>query len=85
VVTRLSHVIFLLAAMAIAVSQVLILRSTARGMRVDTARQSGGRAFLEWCYAIVPALALAALLVAAWRTMRPATGDAPTPPAAVGR
>jgi heme/copper-type cytochrome/quinol oxidase subunit 2 len=74
VASQLTDAIFLLAAVAIAVSQVLILRSTARGMRVDVARQSGGRAFLEWCYAVVPALALVALLVAAWRTMHPAGG-----------
>ena len=72
--SQLTDAIFLLAAVAIAVSQVLILRSTARGMRVDVAPQSGGRAFLEWCYAVVPALALVALLVAAWRTMHPAGG-----------
>lgn len=83
-VTRLSDAIFLIAAVAIAVSQALILRSTARGMRVDVARQAGGRAVLEWAYAIVPALALVALLVATWRTMHPADAG-PTPPAAVSQ
>jgi heme/copper-type cytochrome/quinol oxidase subunit 2 len=82
VASRLSDAIFLIAAVAIVLSQALILRSTARGMRVDVARQGGGRAFLEWCYAIIPALALVALLGATWRTMHPAGAES-TPPAAV--
>jgi hypothetical protein len=77
VATTLSDTIFAVCAIAIAVSQGFILRSTKRGMtyagthpdaaRPDTPR----RAALEWLYAIAPALALAALLAFSWLAMHP--------------
>lgn len=106
--TTLSDIIFIGCAVAIAISQWLILRSTARGMKYSDARaDSGGptdavtdattgtvtggattgatrpdRAALEWAYALVPALALVALLVFSWRSMHPsvirAQGTAPS-------
>ena len=68
--SQLADILFYIIAAAILVSQALILRSTARGMR-----HSGGgataRPVLEWAYAVIPALALVALLLFSWRTMHP--------------
>jgi hypothetical protein len=64
--TSLSDVLFTLAALAIAVAQLMILRSTRRGMRRGP---RGASSALEWSYAILPALALAAVLAWTWRTM----------------
>lgn len=68
VATQLADTLFAVIALAIVVSQAFILRSTARGMRHGgpTARPA-----LEWTYAIVPAIALAALLFFSWRAMHP--------------
>jgi len=69
VATQLADILFAAIALAIIVSQAFILRSTARGMR------HGGtvtRPALEWTYAIVPALALVALLYFSWQAMHPA-------------
>ncbi|PHX96875.1 MAG: hypothetical protein CK531_05795 [Gemmatimonadetes bacterium] len=75
--TPLAEILFITIAAVIAVSQWLILRSTARGMQHKAAqsadgvqRGSAGRA-LEWTYAIVPAIALVFLLGYAWRAMHP--------------
>ncbi len=96
VATPLADLLFYLVAALIAVSQALILRSTARGMRhgPDAAAEPsrtgivpGPRnAALEWTYAIVPAIALALLLVFAWQTMHPAVVqvEGVTPPATIG-
>jgi len=70
VATSLADILFAAIAIAVTVAQAFILRSTARGMRhaaPDT------RAGLEWAYAIAPAVALAALLVAVWLAMHPGT------------
>ena len=74
--TAFSDVIFVACAIAIAVSQWFILRSTGRGMRYADAHPDGAgqnRAALEWLYAIVPALALVAMLGFSWRAMHPGT------------
>lgn len=66
--TQLADTLFAALALAIVISQAFILRSTARGMR------HGGQATrpaLEWTYAIVPAIALAVLLIFSWRAMHP--------------
>ncbi len=70
--TQLAEILFAVIALAIAVSQAFILRSTARGMRhAGAAGMSGRHVAREWTYAIVPALALVALLVFSWRAMHP--------------
>jgi heme/copper-type cytochrome/quinol oxidase subunit 2 len=76
--TQLGTILFFFIATAIAVAQVFILRSTARGMRHGSAHPSDAPALnrsasLEWSYAIVPALALVVLLVFSWRAMHPET------------
>lgn len=94
--TQLADYLFYLVAALIAVAQAFILRSTARGMQhgPDAAAEPsrtgvvpGPRnAALEWTYAIVPAIALALLLVLAWRTMHPSVMqvEGVTPPATIG-
>jgi hypothetical protein len=72
VATQLADYLFVIIAVAIAVSQAFILRSTARGMRADTAVRS---VTLEWAYAILPAIALVFLLLFAWGAMHPVTLD----------
>ena len=82
-----SDIIFFLCAATIVASQWFILRSTARGMRYGAQHDGAGmgssrRTTLEWLYAIVPACALAALLLFSWRAMHPEVvrvrGIAPT-------
>ena len=68
--STLADILFWLATAAIVVSQMLILRSTRRGMRAAARR---GRSALEWSYAVVPALGLVAVLVWTWRTMHDGT------------
>ena len=68
--TTLAEVLFWIAAVAIGVSQLLILRSTRRGIRASAVPQ---RSALEWSYAVVPAAALAVVLVWTWRTMHDST------------
>lgn len=58
--------LFLGAAVAIVVAQLMILRSTARGMRVAPAERRGNVA-VEWAFAIVPAIGVAALLFFSWQ------------------
>ncbi len=94
--TPLADTLFFIVAALIAVSQAFILRSTARGMHHGpdaTAEPSRTgvapaprNAALEWTYAIVPAVALAFLLLFAWRTMHPAVMqvEGVTPPATIG-
>ena len=57
--------IFWLAVALVAVSQVMILRSTVRAMRAAASEQA--RRGIEWAYAIVPAVALVVVLVATWQ------------------
>jgi heme/copper-type cytochrome/quinol oxidase subunit 2 len=65
--TPLSVALFTLAALAIVIAQVMILRSTRRGMRHGP---RGASSVLEWTYAVLPALALIVMLAWTWRTMR---------------
>ena len=70
--TKFADILFIAIAVAIVVAQLFILRSTARGMRfAGAATRLPARPALEWAYAIVPALALAALLLFSWRAMHP--------------
>lgn len=77
--TALSDIIFVICAVAIAIAQWLILRSTARGMKYADGQSAAdavaavrpNRAPLEWAYAIVPTFALVALLIFSWRAMHP--------------
>lgn len=75
----LTDALFTGAVIAIAGAQILILRSTRRGMALGARR---GPPVLEWLYAIVPALALAAVLAWTWRTMHPDAGRADAGPRA---
>ncbi len=71
--TTLADILFAAIAVAIAVAQAFILRSTARGMAVRLRHPSAPpRAALEWAYAIAPAVALIVLLMFAWTAMHPA-------------
>jgi heme/copper-type cytochrome/quinol oxidase subunit 2 len=49
----------------VAVSQVMILRSTVRAMRAAESEQA--RRGIEWAYAVVPAIALVLVLVVTWQ------------------
>jgi heme/copper-type cytochrome/quinol oxidase subunit 2 len=60
--------LFWIAIVLVATSQVLILRSTVRAMRAATSAQA--RRGIEWAYAVVPAVALVAVLVATWGATR---------------
>jgi heme/copper-type cytochrome/quinol oxidase subunit 2 len=71
VATRLADFFFAFITLAILVSQALILRSTARGMKHAGSAAVPRRATLEWAYAIVPAIARVALLWYSWMTMHP--------------
>ncbi|MHB1096743.1 MAG: hypothetical protein ACYC3F_11290 [Gemmatimonadaceae bacterium] len=48
----------------VAISQVMILRSTVRAMRAAESEQA--RRGIEWAYAVVPAIALVLVLLATW-------------------
>ncbi|MBA4072098.1 MAG: hypothetical protein C0497_09725 [Gemmatimonas sp.] len=48
-----------------AVSQIMILRSTVRAMRAAESEQA--RRGIEWAYAVVPAVALIVVLAATWQ------------------
>lgn len=71
--TTIADVIFAICAVAIAVSQWFILRSTARGMKHEGSQRGSAGPALEWAYAVVPAIVLAALLVFSYRAMHPET------------
>ncbi len=60
--------LFWLAVILVAVSQVMILRSTVRAMRSATSDQA--RRGIEWAYAVVPAIALVVTLAATWQASR---------------
>ena len=68
--TPIADFIFWLAAAVIVVAQLLILRSTRRGMKLGP---PGSGSALEWAFAIVPALCLAGLLFWTWHTMHAGT------------
>lgn len=67
--SRFLDIIFFVALIAIVAAQVVILRSTRRGMRHAGLTRG---VTLEWIFAILPAVTLALLLVATWRSMHPA-------------
>jgi heme/copper-type cytochrome/quinol oxidase subunit 2 len=64
--TPIAELLFWAAAAVMAVAQLLILRSTRRGMKLGP---PGSGSPLEWAFAIFPALCLIALLVWTWHTM----------------
>jgi hypothetical protein len=64
----LAAVLFWSALLAAVIAQVMILRSTGRVLRT-AAPQALAK---EWAFALIPAIALAAVLVLSWRAaMRP--------------
>jgi hypothetical protein len=63
--------LFWIAAFACVIAEAAILRSA---FRVLPAKSSASRRFLETVWAILPALALAWLLVATWGEMQRMTG-----------
>lgn len=69
--TSLADLLFYACAGAIVVAQLLILVSTARGIREARSRGVGASIPLEWAYAVVPALALLALIAWTWLAMHP--------------
>lgn len=64
--TPLSDALFVVAALTIAIAQVMVFRSTRRGMQQGT---RGAGSTLEWTYAILPAVGLAVLLAWTWHVM----------------
>ncbi len=68
--TSVSDLIFWICAAAILAAQVMILRSTRRGMLIGPA---SARTPLEWAFAVGPAIAVLLLLIATWRTMHPSS------------
>jgi len=79
--TSISDLIFWICAAAILVAQIMILRSTRRGMLIGPA---SARTPLEWAFAVGPAFAVLLLLIATWRTMHPASLLLHTAPVAPG-
>lgn len=85
--TEFADILFFVVAVAIAVAQGFILRSTAKGMRHAAGpgiNARTGRPAAEWTYAIIPAVVLALLLIGSWRAMHPPTVEVRgvVPPAA---
>jgi hypothetical protein len=68
--TLIAEFLFWTAAAVIVVAQILILRSTRRGMKLGP---PGSASALEWAFAILPAICLAGLLVWTWYTMHAGT------------
>jgi hypothetical protein len=80
--TPLADALFWIAAVAILVSQALILRSTRRGMRHGP---PGSDSPLEWAFALGPAVVLVAVLFWTHEVMHPEQVNfRVTPPAASG-
>ncbi len=63
---------FWVAVVLVGVSHAFILRSTLRAMRLASAG-GASRGIWEWVWAVLPALCVALLLWATWRTMNPTT------------
>ena len=83
--------IFWVGVVSCAVAQIAILRSVLRTRRARDTGAGGGhevprpRFAVEVAWAVVPAIALAMLLVATWRTMHPTSpATAPTAARVVG-
>jgi len=68
--TPIAEFLFWAAAAVIVVAQLLILRSTRRGMKLGPPGSGSAR---EWTFAIVPALCLVGLLVWTWHSMHAGT------------
>jgi hypothetical protein len=68
--TPIAEFIYWAAAAVIVIAQLLILRSTRRGMTIGP---PGSRSALEWTFAVLPAICLAAVLVWTWHTMHAGT------------
>jgi hypothetical protein len=68
--TPIAEFLFWAAAAVIVVAQLLILRSTRRGMKLGPPGSGSAR---EWAFAIVPALCLAVLLAWTWHSMHSGT------------
>ena len=68
--TPIAEFLFWTAAAVIVVAQILILRSTRRGMKLGPPGSGSAR---EWAFAILPAICLAGLLVWTWHTMHAGT------------
>jgi heme/copper-type cytochrome/quinol oxidase subunit 2 len=79
--TSMSDLIFWICAAAILVAQIMILRSTRRGMLIGPA---SARTPLEWAFAVGPAVAVLLLLIVTWRTMHPTSMLLHTVPVASG-
>ena len=80
--TPIAEFLFWSCAAIIVVAQLLILRSTHRGMKLGP---PGSGSLLEWSFAIVPAICLVGLLCWTWYTMHAGTFsfDAKAPAAGV--
>jgi heme/copper-type cytochrome/quinol oxidase subunit 2 len=80
--TPIAEFIFWAAAAVIVVAQLLILRSTRRGMKIGP---PGSGSLLEWTFAIAPAICLIGLLFWTWHTMHAGTFhfESKTPPVGV--
>ena len=68
--TPLAETLFWIAAAIIVAAQILILRSTRRGMKLGP---PGSGSALEWTFAILPAICLVGLLLWTWHTMHAGT------------
>jgi hypothetical protein len=68
--TPIAEFLFWAAAAVILVAQVLILRSTRRGMKVGP---PGSGSVLEWAFAVLPAVCLVVLLFWTWHAMHAGT------------
>jgi hypothetical protein len=68
--TPIAEFLFWAATAVIVVMQLFILRSTRRGMKIGP---PGSGSALEWVFAVLPAVCLAALLVWTWHTMHSGT------------
>lgn len=80
--TPVADFLFWAATAVIIVTQVFILRSTHRGMKIGP---DGSSSMLEWAFAVIPAICLAGLLFWTWHTMHAGTFtfDAKAPGAGV--
>jgi hypothetical protein len=77
----LAEALFWIAAVATAIAQAFILRSTIRGMRAADPRARG---VWEWVWAILPAVALAGVFVWTWYAMHPGEIRVLFPPGRIG-
>lgn len=65
----LADILFFAAVLAAVVAHGFILRSTARALRAS----AGPISYMEWVWAVLPAIAVAVLFVFTWRAMHPST------------